>query len=87
MTEAKTPSRDQRALAKRLFLAREKRGLTQAELGEKAGLSPAYAAHIENCLIVSPGSDSLRRLAKALNVPLEWLAFGIGEEPNWEVAA
>lgn len=57
--------------------------MTQAELGERAGLSGAYAAHIENCLIASPKSETLKKLARVLNVPVEWLAYGVGPEPKW----
>jgi transcriptional regulator with XRE-family HTH domain len=84
VSEEKKANREQRALARRLSLARSKRKLTQSELGKRAGLSRAYAAHIEQCLIVQPGATVLARLARALNVPREWLVFGIGDEPMWD---
>lgn len=75
-------------LADRLKLARSKRGLTQDELAELCSLSNGYISMLERApgapnSIKSPGFAALRDLAKALNVPLEWLADGEGEEPVW----
>lgn len=86
MTEAKEPTQQQRELAERLKTARTKRGLTQAELAERANLSKAYPAHLENCLIRSPGAAQLRALAQELEVPFEWLAFNTGSSPFEEAS-
>lgn len=75
-------------LADRLKLARSKRGLTQDELADRCNLSNGYISMLERApgapnSIKSPGFAALRDLAKALDVPLEWLADGEGEEPEW----
>lgn len=77
------PSAEQKGLAERLLRARKARGLTQVQLGEKAGVSGAYAAHLEGCLIANPSSNNLQKLAEALDVPRAWLAYGEGAEPDW----
>jgi transcriptional regulator with XRE-family HTH domain len=69
-------------------LARIRRGLRQQELAKRAGLSSGYLSQLENegdgARIRAPGLDKARALALALDVPLEWLAFGEGPEPTWE---
>ena len=54
---------------------REKRGLSQRELGEQAGVSSSYLAEIETGK--KPGSaDALRKLSRALAIPMENLVSG-----------
>ncbi len=49
---------------------REKRGLSQRELAEQAGVSPSYLAEIETGK--KPGSaDALRKLSRVLVIPME----------------
>ena len=49
---------------------REKRGLTQRELAEQAGVSPSYLAEIETGK--KPGSAAaLRKLSRVLAIPME----------------
>jgi len=49
---------------------REKRGLTQRELTERAGVSPSYLAEIETGK--KPGSAAaLRKLSRVLAIPME----------------
>lgn len=56
----------------RVKVWREKRGLSQRALAEQAELSPSYLAEIE--LGRKPGSvDALRKLARALDVPVDYL--------------
>lgn len=51
---------------------RKKRGMTQRTLAAAAEVSPSYLAEIETRR--KPGSvDAIRRLAKALDVPMERL--------------
>lgn len=51
---------------------RKKRGMTQRALAAAAGVSPSYLAEIETGR--KPGSvDAIRKLAKALDVPMEHL--------------
>jgi ribosome-binding protein aMBF1 (putative translation factor) len=49
---------------------REKRGLSQRELGEQAGVSSSYLAEIETGK--KPGSaEALRKLSRVLVIPME----------------
>lgn len=77
----------------RIRHARQKRGLGKVELSERAGLSNAYVTQLERSLeadadkaatITHPGIDAIQKLAGALVVPVEWLAFGAGDEPSWD---
>lgn len=56
----------------RLVEAREKRGLSQAELGKLAGLQPAAIGHFERDRR-KPSFANVRALAKALNVSSDYL--------------
>ena len=75
-----------KTVAARLRHARESAGLTQRQVAEAAQLkSPSHVCQIEQGddpeaagAIKSPSADVLARLAKALNVRAEWLAFGSG---------
>lgn len=66
-----------KTFAGRLALAREKRGLSQEQLAEKAGVSQVTINHIETGRNAS--SKKLVDIARALQVPAEWLANGEGE--------
>lgn len=73
----------------RVKLARELRGLSQRELSLSAGLSNAYVTMVERSLdenggatIQDPSTRAIARLAKALKVRVEWLAFGSGPMTN-----
>ena len=62
--------------ARRLAQARERAGLTQAELGVKAGLDPAVASPRINQYERGkhePQLATAKRLAKVLNVPAAFL--------------
>jgi transcriptional regulator with XRE-family HTH domain len=65
----------------RLRRAREKRGMSQAELGTKTGLKPAAVSHFETGQR-SPSFDNLRKLADALNVSVDYLLGRIDEEQH-----
>lgn len=56
----------------RLVEAREKRGLSQAELARLAGLQPAAIGHFERERR-KPSFANVRALAKALNVSSDYL--------------
>ena len=56
-------------LAETLKTLRVRRGLTQVELADKAGLSRGYLVRLEQGK-QDPTLGVLRRLAKALKVPL-----------------
>lgn len=49
---------------------RAKNGMSQRELARKAGVSDAYIAHLETGQRKNPSLAVLKRLAKALKVPL-----------------
>ena len=54
-----------RLFAEKLREVRQSRGLTQAELAERAEVSPTHLSELENCE-VAPGIDLVDRLAQAL---------------------
>ena len=58
-----------RRLARTLQRMREERGLTQAQLAEKAGISRDHLSRIEN-RYADPAVGTLLRLAQALKVKL-----------------
>jgi HTH-type transcriptional regulator, competence development regulator len=49
---------------------REEKGLSQADLAEKAGVTAPYITQLETGKKANPSLDVLRRLAKALGVPV-----------------
>lgn len=59
----------------RLQKERKRRGWTQVELAGIAGVGLATIRRIEQHMF-EPRLDSIRRLAKALDVSAGWLAFG-----------
>jgi transcriptional regulator with XRE-family HTH domain len=62
---------DEKALGKRLQLARKRAGLTQQQLCQKAGLSYSTLAKIERGAIKSPSVFTVAAIAGATNMPLE----------------
>lgn len=75
-----TPSQDiHQALRERLRTFREMRGLTQGELGTKAGMAAASVSHFETGQRV-PSLDSLVKLADALEVSVDALLGRASEE-------
>jgi transcriptional regulator with XRE-family HTH domain len=65
-------------LGKRIREAREKTGLSQAELARAMGVLPTHLNRWEKGK-VAPGWEYLARIAKHCNVTLDWLLTG--EEP------
>lgn len=82
----KTPLRAKRFHV-RLKAAREARGLSQTALGERAGISHTQVSNLEAERHGSPGLDTAEKLALALDVPVAWLAYGIGRTPAGVVLA
>jgi transcriptional regulator with XRE-family HTH domain len=70
-------------LGKNLAKARAARGWTQALLADRAGLKRTHLVFFENGKRV-PLLDQLIRLAKALEVPLQWFLSGT-EHPGGEI--
>ena len=62
---------DERALGKRLQLARKRAGLTQKELCQKAGLSYSTLAKIERGAIRSPSVFTVASIAQATGAAIE----------------
>lgn len=73
------PELDMGTLAGRLRAARLESGRTQTRLAEEVGTSQAVVQKIENGQSLRP--RILAELAKVLNVPVEWLAYGVAGEP------
>ncbi|MDI3365189.1 MULTISPECIES: XRE family transcriptional regulator [Pantoea] len=64
-----------KTLAERLKAAREKAGISQADLAEKIGLSQQSVAKIENGETQQP--RKIKEIASALNVTQRWLQLGL----------
>jgi HAD superfamily hydrolase (TIGR01509 family) len=73
---------DEKALGKRLQLARKRAGLTQQELCQKAGLSYSTLAKIERGAIRSPSVFTVANIAAATGTPLENLLDIVGRSPT-----
>lgn len=58
---------------KRLKQVRELRGQTQAELAERAGLTPVQISHFETGVKPSASAITLVKLADALSVTIDYL--------------
>src|SRR6516162_9696833 len=65
----------------RLRLARESRGLSQADLANKTGMQPAAISHFETGQR-SPSFENLRKLADSLSVSVDYLLARIDEEQH-----
>jgi transcriptional regulator with XRE-family HTH domain len=68
------------AFPDRLRNAREKKGLSQAQLAERAGFQPSAISHFESGRR-SPSFENLNKLADALGVTIDYL-LGRIEEPT-----
>lgn len=62
----------------RLKAAREARGLTQAELAERAGMAAVHVSHLETGVKPNPAVPTLVRLATALRCSADYL-LGLGD--------
>ena len=63
---------DYTKLGRRIQRIRHERGLTQAELAERADVSPPYISHIERG-VKTTSLDTLVRIAESLGVTLDEL--------------
>jgi transcriptional regulator with XRE-family HTH domain len=57
-------------IAKRLTRLRTQRGISQAQLARLSGVSQTYVNSLELGHQKNPGIETLRKLAKALGVPV-----------------
>lgn len=74
-------------LPQRLIKARSGHGWSQADLAQVSGVAAAQISRYEQGRS-KPRSEVVAKLAKALAVSFEWLAFGRGQaEANLEVPA
>jgi len=69
MSRSRAPSE---IFPERLKLAREKAGLSQAELSRRSGLQPSVISHFETSAR-RPSFENLRRIADALDVTTDYL--------------
>ena len=69
---------DKELLKRRIVEAREKKGLNQAQLAAKAGITPAAVSQIENGLRV-PSIPVFQKIAGVLGVSMDYLV-GTKEE-------
>ncbi|WP_348055125.1 helix-turn-helix domain-containing protein [Dokdonella sp.] len=65
-------------MADRIRLARQRTGLSQAELADQAGVTSSAVAQWESPRGTKPDLNHLLRVAVATNVTLDWLATGSG---------
>ncbi len=63
-------------LAERLREARERLGLSARALDEKADITAGHTALIESGRREHPAVETVRKLAAALDVSLDWLVTG-----------
>jgi transcriptional regulator with XRE-family HTH domain len=68
-------------LGRRLALAREKLGLSQMEVAERTGLKVQNISRIETTVRQHVRSDTLVRLAQALECSTDYL-LGLSDEPT-----
>jgi XRE family transcriptional regulator of biofilm formation len=59
-----------RRLATVIQKLRRAQGMTQEELARKAGVTRPYISHLESGLKKNPSLPTLKKLAKALGVPV-----------------
>lgn len=67
------------ALSDRLLWARKRAGLTQMQLAKKSGVSQGAISDFETGRTEAGYSDTLFKLAAALEVNINWLADGVGQ--------
>jgi transcriptional regulator with XRE-family HTH domain len=73
-----------KAFGRRVRSIREAAKRTQQEVAERGGLDPKYMSVIENGS-VSPTLDTIRSIARGLNVPIEDLVLVEGEDADGKV--
>jgi len=66
---------DQQEMGRRIALAREGRGMNQAQLGDLLGVTKGMISHYELGKS-SPGYETLTKMAESLGKSVNWLLFG-----------
>ena len=66
------------SLSERINFAMEKQGLQQADLARMTGLSTAVISQIVSGKTENPTFSKVVLIARALNVPIDYLAGNIG---------
>jgi transcriptional regulator with XRE-family HTH domain/uncharacterized RmlC-like cupin family protein len=84
LSEQNTPAR--LAVGREARRWRQSRGLTLAQVGERAGLNVGYLSQIENDKAV-PSLEALAAIAAALDVPPAWLLLDGSTPPRVVLAA
>jgi transcriptional regulator with XRE-family HTH domain len=74
-------------MADRIRLARQRTGLSQAELAEQAGVTSSAVAQWENPRGTRPDLNHLLRVAVATHVTIDWLATGAGARSSKKSAS
>lgn len=67
---------DTRMLGRRIAAMRELRSLTQRDLAEKSGVTQVTIARLETDKMPRVSLDTIVALAEALQVSVDYLAFG-----------
>jgi transcriptional regulator with XRE-family HTH domain len=67
-------------LGKAITLSRSRRGLTQAELAKRAGISVSYLSLLEQNKRTDPTLSTIQKLSEALGVPTGVLFFLAAEQ-------
>ena len=78
--------REHATFGERLRRLRRDRHLTQVQLAKRLGTDASYVARLETGKIESPGLESLRRIAEALDVPVSTLTGEMGKGGDVERA-
>jgi transcriptional regulator with XRE-family HTH domain len=71
-------------IGERIKRLRQRRGYTQAELAERAGVKQSLISRLESGVRTQPGVDVVRGLAKALACTADYLV-GMYEEDESEL--
>ena len=71
-------------IGERIRAWREKKGLTQGDIEQRAGLLSCYTSRVENGHTV-PSLETIEKIARALEVPLYQLFYDGEKPPEMEV--
>ena len=69
-------------LVQRISYLRKNSGISQRKFSKLCGLRDTHVGLLERGTYSSMRSDSLERIAKSLEISLDWLILGKGEPPS-----